>query len=97
MVPLNANKNIAGRRIKEARRKFSPTLTQDELSGKLATLGVVVDRAAIAKIENGIRCVYDFELGAFAAALKTDVRWLLGIVDTRASLDSKTKPRRSRK
>ena len=73
-----SRKNIVGKRIAEARRRFSPTLTQDALSGKLARLGVQLDRAAIAKIENNHRHVLDYELKALAHVLAVDVSWLLG-------------------
>jgi HTH-type transcriptional regulator, cell division transcriptional repressor len=70
-------KNIVGMRVAEARQLCAPSLTQDELSGKLAGLGVQIDRAAIAKIENDHRHVFDYELKALAAALGVDVNWLL--------------------
>jgi len=53
-------------------------LTQDALSGKVAKLGVQLDRAAIAKIEGDLRGVLDFELKALATALHVRVDWLLG-------------------
>lgn len=78
-MPKNAKrKNISGRRISEARGLLRPPLTQDDLSGKLAKLGVQLDRAAIAKIENNLRGVLDYELKAFARALGVRVEWLLG-------------------
>lgn len=70
-------KNITGRRVAKARRAFRPALTQDALSGKLARRGIQLDRAAIAKIENGIRHVFDYELKALAEVLGVDVRGLL--------------------
>lgn len=73
-------KNLVGSRIRLAREKFPGCLTQDQLSGRLATHNVLLDRPTVTKIELGLRHVYDFELVAFAAALKVDVRWLLGIV-----------------
>ena len=73
------SRNIVGRRVKAARRLYSPPLTQDQLSGKIAAQGVELDRVAIAKIEVGIRCAFDFEVRALAAALKVDANWLLGI------------------
>ena len=79
--PDRSLKNIVGRRVKEARGRFRPPLTQDQLSARLATLGVTVDRAAIAKIEGGGRRVADFELKALARALALDIRWLLGLPD----------------
>lgn len=71
-------KNIVGRRVADARVLFRPSLTQDALSGRLASLGVQLDRAAIAKIENELRGVQDFEVKALAIALCVDVGWLLG-------------------
>jgi len=71
-------KNITGKRIAEARHACKPPLTQDALSGRLSRLGVHLDRAAIAKIENDLRCVLDFELKAIARALRVEVDWLLG-------------------
>jgi hypothetical protein len=71
-------KNISGRRVAQARKSCSPQLTQDDLSGKLARLGIQLDRAAVAKIENGHRYVRDYELRAFAEVLGADVIWLLG-------------------
>jgi len=71
-------KNIVGKRVADARQAFSPALTQDALSGKLARLGIQLDRAAIAKIENDHRHVLDYELKALAKALAVEVGWLLG-------------------
>jgi len=74
-------KNIAGKRVAEARSAAKPPLTQDALSGKLARLGVQLDRAAIAKIENNHRYVLDYELKGLAAALGVSVSWLIGGAD----------------
>jgi HTH-type transcriptional regulator, cell division transcriptional repressor len=71
-------KNIIGGRVAQARKKHSPRLTQNDLSGKLARLGIQLDRATIAKIENGHRRVLDYELKALARALGAEVNWLLG-------------------
>jgi hypothetical protein len=73
-----ARKNIIGRRVAEARQRSAPALTQDALSGKLARRGIQLDRAAIAKIENNLRHVLDYELKALAVVLAVDVGWLLG-------------------
>ena len=72
-------RNIIGERLREARRLVNPPLTQDQLSGKLAAIGVQLDRVAITKVENGQRCVFDFELRALAETLRVDVEWLLGM------------------
>lgn len=64
--------------VAEARNSCKPQLTQDALSGRLARLGVQLDRAAIAKIETNRRRVLDYELKALAQALNVEVNWLLG-------------------
>ena len=71
-------KNIIGRRVAEARHDCRPALTQDALSGKVARRGIQLDRAAIAKIENGLRHVFDYELKALAQVLGVEASWLLG-------------------
>jgi transcriptional regulator with XRE-family HTH domain len=73
-----SKRNISGRRIAEARAAAKPPLTQDDLSTRLALIGVQMDRAAIAKIENNLRRVLDYELKAIAIVLDVDVDWLLG-------------------
>lgn len=72
-------RNIIGRRIKQARQSFVPPLTQDQLSGRLARRGIHLDRVALAKIESGTRCAFDFEVKALAGVLRVDANWLLGI------------------
>jgi hypothetical protein len=76
-----APRNIISARVKSARLRFNPPLTQDQLSGKLALQGVQLDRVAIAKIESGLRCAFDYEVRALAKILDVDARWLLGIRD----------------
>jgi transcriptional regulator with XRE-family HTH domain len=78
VVKRPAGKNVVGRRVAEARQKRKPPLTQDALSGRLARQGIQLDRAAIAKIENNLRHVLDYELKALADVLGVDVTWLLG-------------------
>jgi hypothetical protein len=78
VVKKRARKNITGRRVAKARQGFDPALTQDALSGRLARLGIQLDRAAIAKIENNHRHVLDYELKALANVLGVEVNWLLG-------------------
>lgn len=70
--------NIVGTRVKEARLRRKSPLTQDELSGQLAKLGVAIDRAGISKIEIGARCVLDYEVKAFAKVFVVSSEWLLG-------------------
>jgi HTH-type transcriptional regulator, cell division transcriptional repressor len=72
-------RNIIGRRVKEARHRCDPPLTQDQLAGRLAREGVQLDRVALAKLEGGLRCAFDFEVKGLAAVLRVDAGWLLGI------------------
>ena len=78
MPNIRTRKNIVGRRVAQARKRVEPLLTQDALSGRLAARGVLLDRAAIAKIENFHRSVLDYELKALGEVLGVDVDWLLG-------------------
>lgn len=71
--------NIVGERVRSARRRRNPPLTQDELSGQLAAYGVVVDRVAISKIESGTRYVSDYEVRALCKVLAVPPGWLLGM------------------
>lgn len=73
------SRNIVGDRVREARQLFDPPLTQDQLSGRLAKEGIQLDRVALAKIESGLRCAFDYEVKALAGVLKVEAAWLLGI------------------
>lgn len=73
------SRNIIGNRVREARNRCDPPLTQDQLAGRLARQGVQLDRVALAKVEGGLRCAFDFEVKGLAAVLKVDANWLLGI------------------
>jgi len=70
-------KNIVGPRIRQARLRSRPRLTQQQLADRVARLGGHIDRAGIGKIEVGLRCVCDFEVVVLAKALKVSVLWLL--------------------
>jgi len=71
-------RNIIGARVREARVKHSPTVSQDDLAGRLAGQGIVMDRTAVSRIENQSRYVMDYEAAAIARALKVSVAWLFG-------------------
>lgn len=70
-------RNIAGSRVKIARLKNN--MTQQELSAKLETFAVYIDRASISKIEQKKRIIIDIELVALSQILNVSVNWLLGI------------------
>jgi transcriptional regulator with XRE-family HTH domain len=72
------SRNIVGPRVREARKKAKPPITQKYLAARLEVLGLEIDQAKISKIEQGIRPVFDYELAKIAEALKVSVDWLLG-------------------
>lgn len=71
------SKNIIGSRVKEARRKSNPPLTQQDLSAKLGVIGFTIDRVSISKIEAGDRFVPDYEVVALSRILNVSLEWLL--------------------
>jgi len=77
LVLDNDNRNIIGLRLKTARLKNN--LTQQQLSAKLETMAVYIDRASISKIEQQKRIVTDYELLALCEILKVSPNWLLGL------------------
>jgi len=72
------NRNIIGTRVREARLKHKPSVSQDDLAGKLAGQGILMDRTAVSRIENQSRYAMDYEAAAIARALKVSVAWLFG-------------------
>jgi transcriptional regulator with XRE-family HTH domain len=71
-------RNIIGARARQARLKCNPAVSQDDLAGKLAAQGILLDRTAISRIENQSRYAMDYEAAAIARALKVSVAWLFG-------------------
>lgn len=63
-------RNDAGPTIKKLRLAAKPSISQDDLSGRLAARGITLDRSAISRIESQDRILLDFELVAIARALK---------------------------
>jgi transcriptional regulator with XRE-family HTH domain len=71
-------RNIVGQRVKIARHRFEPRLTQVDLAGRLQLKSWDIDRSGIAKIEIGLREVTDIEVLKLAEALQVSASWLLG-------------------
>jgi HTH-type transcriptional regulator, cell division transcriptional repressor len=71
-------RNVIGRRIREARLKSKPPVSQDDLAGRLAARGIVLDQTAISRIERQERYLMDYEVAAIAKCLKVSVAWLHG-------------------
>lgn len=76
-----AARNIIGNRIRQARLKCAPPVSQEDLAGKLAAQGILLDRSAISRIENQSRYLMDYEIVALARALKVPVARLFGESD----------------
>ena len=72
----NRGTNILGARIRQARLALEPEVSQFDLAGRLAKQGIDMDRPTITRIENGDRYLRDYEIKAFAKALKVSVAWL---------------------
>jgi len=73
-----AERNIVGGRMREARLKARPRISQDDLAGRLAAKGIILDQTAISRIESQQRYLMDYELLAIARCLKVSVAWLFG-------------------
>ena len=69
-------RNIIGKQVRKARLSAKPPVSQEDLAGRLAALGVILDRTAISRIEASDRYVMDYEAAALAEALKVTVAWL---------------------
>ncbi|MEL7647651.1 MAG: helix-turn-helix transcriptional regulator [Sedimentibacter sp.] len=74
----NNVRNIIGPQLKTARLKNK--FTQQQLSAKLETMAVYIDRASISKLEQQKRIVTDYELLALCEILKVSPDWMLGTV-----------------
>lgn len=55
---------------------MKPSVSQQDLAGRLAARGIQIDRSAIARIETRSRFVRDFEILGIAAALKVPLERL---------------------
>jgi hypothetical protein len=55
-----------------------PPVSQEDLSGRLARLGVQVTQTSLSKLENRQRYVMDYEAAAIGKALKVSISWLFG-------------------
>ena len=71
-------RNEIGPRIRQARLRCQPPVSQDDLAGKLAARGVYLDRTAVSRIESQSRYLMDYEISAIARALKVTVASLFG-------------------
>jgi transcriptional regulator with XRE-family HTH domain len=78
MITKNKGKNLIGDKVKFARLKNKPKITQNDLLARLEVRGIELEKTAISKIESKTRPVTDKELVAIADALDVSILWLLG-------------------
>ena len=69
-------RNLVGKRVREARIKARPPISQDDLTGRLAAKGITLDQTAISRIELQQRYVMDYEAVAIAKCLNVPIAWL---------------------
>jgi transcriptional regulator with XRE-family HTH domain len=62
--------------VKLARGMAKPSVSQEDLVGRLARLGIQITQTAVSKLENRQRYVMDYEAAAIAKALKVSIAWL---------------------
>jgi transcriptional regulator with XRE-family HTH domain len=70
--------NIVGARVRQARLASKPSVSQEDLSGRLAREGILITQTGISKLENRERYLMDYEVQALAKVLKVSVAWLYG-------------------
>ena len=75
------SKNIIGDRVREARLRTKPKVTQTDLLARLETREIYLEKTSISKIEAGTRPVTDKELLTIADALHVSPNWLLKLED----------------
>jgi transcriptional regulator with XRE-family HTH domain len=70
--------NVLGGKIRKARLKCNPKVSQMDLAARLSVRGVQMDRPTVTRIENCERYLRDFEIKEIARALNVSVAWLFG-------------------
>jgi transcriptional regulator with XRE-family HTH domain len=75
-TPSQRGTNVIGPRIRLARERMSPEVTQADLAARLGVAGLDVDRWTITRIESGKRYLRDYEIKAIAKVLKVSIEWL---------------------
>lgn len=52
---------------------MTPSVSQEDLSGRLARLGIQITQTSLSKLENQQRYVMDYEVAGIAKALRIDI------------------------
>jgi hypothetical protein len=78
MSDKHGQRNIIGKRIRQARLRMEPIVSQEDLAARLARKKIFFDRSAISRMEAEKRFVRDYEAVAIADCLKVSISWLFG-------------------
>ena len=70
-------RNIIGEKVRIARERAIPIITQADLAARLQVQGLRLERVTISKIETGYREVTDVEAMAIAKSLGVTISWLM--------------------
>lgn len=79
MMINKKERNLIGDRVREARLRTKPKITQKDLLARLEIRGIYLEKTTISKIESKTRSVTDIELVAIADSLNVSIKWLLGV------------------
>lgn len=74
--PCPLRRSLIGERIRDARLKSRPPLSQQDLAGRLAARGISIDQTGVSRIERQERYLMDYEIKAIARCLRVTVAWL---------------------
>ncbi len=89
-------KNLIGPRMRLARRKSQPRVSQEDLAARVQAYGVPLTQEMVSKIEQGARIVTDVELKAIASSLAVSIGWLVDEDETFANSHwLETRPRKA--
>jgi len=66
-------RNLIGATIRRIRKSQRTPVSLHDMEGRLAALGIKIDRSAIGRIEKGMRYVLDYEAAAIAKALRVPI------------------------
>jgi hypothetical protein len=80
-IPRHNNlsgKNLIGPHMRKIRKALRPSVSLEDLSGRLAAKGLYIDRTSLGRIERQERSVFDFEITAIASELRVPITSLFG-------------------
>lgn len=76
-----APRNAIGDRVRQARLRLRPPVSQVDLVARLELQGFTLTQSAVSKLESRQRHLTDLEIIALAKSLRTSVGYLFGETD----------------